>query len=465
MYTGLATRKNGLKSIPSPQARWTGDFNFLFAGDPQIGSSGNAGNDAVNWDKTLDYATQWFPQSSFVLSAGDQVEHHSSDIEYEDFLSASALTSLPLAANIGNHDVGSLFYDNRFNMPNVSEDYGTADSETNSGGDYWFIYNDVLFLSLNSNNLSTASHQAFIDSVLREHGQGVTWKVVTFHHSIYSAATHNSDDDILQRREELPRLFSQYDIDVVLMGHDHAYTRSKMMNGTNVAADQDLTDPASGDVLYLTANSASGSKYYALQNSGNFLYSEVSRQDSRPSISNIEVTDNTFTISTYFTDTDDQALMDTVTLTKNQAGDKEAPTILLPVEDIVAQGSEFDPMAGVDVIDNQDDGLEASMQVEGSVDTSTQGVYPLTYTVSDKAGNQTTVVRTVTVSVSEIIQEVQSDTTSEVADGVELRKMTFEDTDGSRQVANVIDVDLANSNAEIIVGTQTTRFPRRMKTE
>ena len=438
----------------------SGDFNFLFAGDPQIGSSGNVGNDGKNWEQTLDYAVEWFPESSFLLSAGDQVEHHSNDGEYESFLAPDVLTSLPLATNIGNHDVGSKFYEYRFNMPNVSEDYGLSGNDSNSGGDYWFIYNNTLFISLNSNNLSTASHEAFIDSVLREHGQGVDWKVVTFHHSVYSAASHNQDSDILQRREELPRIFSQYDIDVVLMGHDHAYTRSKMMNGTDVAADQDHTDPAAGDVLYITANSASGSKYYALQNGGNFIYSEVSRQDSRPTIANIEVTDNTFTISTYFTDDASETLMDTVTLTKNQDGDHEAPTILVPVDDIVTQGTEFDPMDGVDVIDNVDDGLESSMKVEGTVDTETQGVYTLTYTVSDKAGNTATAVRVVTVSVSTIIDDLQEDTVTEIVDGVELRKMVFEDTDGSRQVANVIDVDMENSGAEIIVGTKDDKLPQ-----
>ena len=152
--------------------------------------------------------------------------------------------------------------------------------------------------------------------------------------------------------------------------------------------------------------------------------------------------------------------MDTVTLTKNQDGDHEAPTILVPVDDIVTQGTEFDPMDGVDVIDNVDDGLESSMKVEGTVDTETQGVYTLTYTVSDKAGNTATAVRVVTVSVSTIIDDLQEDTVTEIVDGVELRKMVFEDTDGSRQVANVIDVDMENSGAEIIVGTKDDKLPQ-----
>ena len=37
--------------------------------------------------------------------------------------------------------------------------------------------------------------------------------------------------------------------------------------------------------------------------------------------------------------------------------------------------------------DNIDDGVSASIQVSGSVDTSTPGNFPLTYTVSDAADN------------------------------------------------------------------------------
>ena len=57
-------------------------------------------------------------------------------------------------------------------------------------------------------------------------------ETVVFHHSIFSTASHVDDGDIITRRNELPQVFKDLDIDVVLMGHDHVYTRTYMMDGT-----------------------------------------------------------------------------------------------------------------------------------------------------------------------------------------------------------------------------------------
>ena len=68
-----------------------------------------------------------------------------------------------------------------------------------------------------------------------------------FHHSIYSSADHSDDLDILERRTALTPIFDNYDIDVVLMGHDHCYTRSFIMkNGaatTDAAQGSSVTNP------------------------------------------------------------------------------------------------------------------------------------------------------------------------------------------------------------------------------
>ncbi len=51
---------------------------------------------------------------------------------------------------------------------------------------------------------------------------------------------------------------------------------------------------------------------------------------------------------------------------------------------------------GVDVSDNCDD-VSSRVEMTGSVDTNTIGTYTLTYTVTDLSGNQSSVVRTVTI--------------------------------------------------------------------
>lgn len=276
-----------------------GDFSFLLVGDPQIGASGNATNDAANWDTTLTTAINAFPDSAFLLSAGDQVNTASSETEYEGYLEHDVLKSLPTATVIGNHDSGSSSYSQHYNNPNVSS-YGT----TTAGSDYWFVYNNVLVMSLNSNATSTdsiAEHKAFMKEAI-EANPDVEWKVVTFHHSIYSAASHAVQNDILTRRSNYVPVFTELDIDVVLMGHDHVYVRSYMMDGfTPVVTDEvesSVTNP-DDEILYVTVNSASGSKYYNI--TADYEYSAVQNQERTPNFSNVEVTDNSFKITTYRT--------------------------------------------------------------------------------------------------------------------------------------------------------------------
>ena len=55
------------------------------------------------------------------------------------------------------------------------------------------------------------------------------WKIVYFHHALYSSAgTHGSQ---LKLRAALEPLFIQYTVSLVLNGHDHTYERIKVQNG------------------------------------------------------------------------------------------------------------------------------------------------------------------------------------------------------------------------------------------
>ncbi len=66
--------------------------------------------------------------------------------------------------------------------------------------------------------------------------------------------------------------------------------------------------------------------------------------------------------------------------------------------------SSFDPMEGVTATDIEDgDFTSDQIKVTGSVDTSTPGTYELTYSVTDRSGNTTTVTRTITVTEPPVI--------------------------------------------------------------
>ncbi|KAB7791075.1 immunoglobulin-like domain-containing protein [Bifidobacterium leontopitheci] len=77
--------------------------------------------------------------------------------------------------------------------------------------------------------------------------------------------------------------------------------------------------------------------------------------------------------------------------------DTTAP-VFKGVEDVTLDyGADFDPLAGVTATDDVDGDVTAGIKVEGTVDTKKAGDYTITYTVSDKAGNEAKATRKVTV--------------------------------------------------------------------
>lgn len=310
--------KNG-EAISEVYSFSTGDFNgefsFALVGDPQIGA-GSTPSDIEGWNQTLDVITSKI-NPDFMVSAGDQVNTASNEDQYAGYLNG-ALSSLASAATIGNHDSGSAAYGEHFSLPNESADKGI----TNAGSDYWFVYNNTLFMDINSNNRSTAEHKAFLEEAIAANPD-VTWKTVIFHHSIYSTASHVNDSDIITRREELPQVFADLDIDVVLMGHDHVYTRTYMMNGftpdTSQGVQSSVTDPTG--ILYLTVNSASGSKYYDVK-APNAEYAAKQDQSYRRTVTDVTVNETSYTMTTYYAD--DMSLLDTFTIYKTPETDKSA---------------------------------------------------------------------------------------------------------------------------------------------
>lgn len=79
--------------------------------------------------------------------------------------------------------------------------------------------------------------------------------------------------------------------------------------------------------------------------------------------------------------------------------DRTAPEIRFTEGDriIVAQGGILNPLADVQAFDNRDGDLTSRIQVQHEIDTSVPGEYTIIYQVSDTAGNETSVVRTVQV--------------------------------------------------------------------
>lgn len=302
-----------------------GDFTFVLAGDPQIGA-GKFYADRDKWEKALGTIKKQVPQMSFLYSLGDQVNEYTSksELEYSGYIERENAKGITFATLIGNHDSQANSYSQHFALPNLQ-----AEGKTEAGSNYYFVYNNTLFIQLNSNNMNTAEHKATIEKAIEmTKNQNIKWKVVGFHHAIYSAATHANDDDIIKRRTEYPALMKQYGIDLIVSGHDHVYTRSRMMNGgVAIESERNFTDKSKeeGKVpskyvnpkgqLYLTANSASGSKHYDLVEFKDYM--AVRDQHYKPNFTEVKVTDKSIVATTY--ETDSLKVVDQVEIEKSTA--------------------------------------------------------------------------------------------------------------------------------------------------
>ncbi len=413
-------------------------YSFIAAGDPQIGSSESV-SDGEGWSTTLDLASSWWGDSiDFLVSVGDQVNASRSayaEDEYDAYFSAELLASIPSSVVAGNHEIYTYStYSAHFTAPSTVDTTTASSIAGDESGDYWYAYEGTLFLCLNSNVYdSTAVHYNFIEDAIAEYtaiyGESPTWQIVTFHHSIYSSASHYADSDILTRQSTWADMFSDLDIDVVLMGHDHVYTRSVMMQGTNPTEYADnstediadyVIDPEDGEVLYVTLNSASGSKYYSIQNY-DLDYVAVKDQTNTPTITKVDVTDSELKITTYYT-SDGSTLEDVVdefsiirstttdsaskpAVTEDTYSDIHAPELTVPADSTVYLGDTYDVTANVSAEDEnygyyETEGnldLTDSIVITGSVDTTVPGEYTVNYYVEDAAGNTTAKSVTVTV--------------------------------------------------------------------
>ena len=114
-----------------------GNYDFLFFGDPQIGSSGNTALDGAGWNDTLNVALTANPNAELLVSGGDQVETANTESQWDAFLAPEKLRQYPWAATIGNHDVGGKGYEQHLYTPNTDRSgalYSNGNPASNTSG-------------------------------------------------------------------------------------------------------------------------------------------------------------------------------------------------------------------------------------------------------------------------------------------------------------------------------------------
>jgi hypothetical protein len=229
-------------------------FSFLYLTDPQYFNESTAStfNTLITKAKELD--------SDIRLSvfSGDIVDR-AGDMSYWNYLfSRSNVKTMPFGAVPGNHE----YYDGAGVTFNATYFNGFMNNPKNGAegiknSSYFFKYNNVLFIGLDSEAASSSS--ALLAAEKEWFGKVIEsnfaqYIVVFMHRSFYGSIYADVSAAI---RSNWQPLFDKYGVDLALTGHDHVYCRTgSIYNGVT------STDPNNGTV-YLMGGS-SGQKFYGL---------------------------------------------------------------------------------------------------------------------------------------------------------------------------------------------------------
>jgi len=213
------------------------------------------------------------PETQFIISAGDNMsiggngytvddsnkEHYriKQELELDQLMATNLFRRVPFISATGNHETmdigkphgGVTRY--HYNVPNeIYNENGALGAyvNTNHFGNWWFRNGDVLIIGIMLHkgiktgayvNVTPEANKEYIQAAL-DANQDAKWKIVVNHVPAYSSIIHTGEEHTtrnLYAELDLDNL----DIDAVISGHQHAYSRSKQLL-TNVYDDTEYSE-------------------------------------------------------------------------------------------------------------------------------------------------------------------------------------------------------------------------------
>lgn len=252
-------------------------------------------------------------RSDFALHTGDVVQHAQYEYEWREMLDGNYETvmSMPIMAISGNHETtyANTTYQtyNHFNN-NIPEQSSTA-----NGYYYSFVYNDVKFIMLNTNDLvgNKIKDEQYNWLISELQSNTCRWTVVAMHNPMYSVGKYGSNEEknaiALALREQLGDVFYEYGVDFVLQGHDHTISRTYPI-GKDGAANPETTVEENGvsyivdpDGVIYAMNGPAGTQQRVPEESYEDVYA-YAETSNKASWADITVADDTLTVTVKWID-------------------------------------------------------------------------------------------------------------------------------------------------------------------
>jgi predicted phosphodiesterase len=274
------------------------DFNFAAVGDWGCTS---------DTDDTVDNIRDKNPE--LVLGLGDYSYRDSASCWLEKIQPIDSITKI----NIGNEDLGPDLLDEYINHFGLTQLYYSYDYQNvhiltmMMESDY---FNDSAQYDFVVNDLQTASQNPNID-----------WIIVNMHEWVYRASNYNPHNDDLA--EVYHPLFDQYDVDLVLSGHDHKYHRTypikfNPMNHTSpTITDNNSSNYIDPEGQIYAVVGTGGVNLAPVKGSSPFV---VKHQDEFFGQLDIRFTNNGSKLDGRFYKNNDNEIFDRFSITKNVGG-------------------------------------------------------------------------------------------------------------------------------------------------
>lgn len=222
-------------------------YSFMFLADPQENAETGYMTYAYSVTSVLDFAQK---DIQLVMFPGDLVNNHNIRSQWNMFFRYSSVFSfnLPIASAIGNHEapdingsyLNSVEFDGYMNLPNNGPVYGTFDelagdariSTFDKGKTYSFDYGFAHIVVIDSEiycdgTLSClnydVSNATLLNNWIRNdlNNSDKEWKIVLLHRGPYGASY-----DTENVRSSLVPILEECEVDLVLTGHEHQYSRA-----------------------------------------------------------------------------------------------------------------------------------------------------------------------------------------------------------------------------------------------
>jgi hypothetical protein len=242
-------------------------IRFIYLADTQVSNATNA----KALGATLDEVAKMDPD--FVYLAGDITDTATSESQWEQMFynngsfstgGETMFRNYLISAIQGNHDNNT--FNRHINAPTL-----------NSGGVgnpvvYSYDYGPLTFIGLNletarSNATARAEQEKYLRAAVADAKARGQWTAVGFHKSLVTGASHIVDSDVVEARTFWIPKFAELDVDMVLQGHDHVYSRGFVdaagrRADRTVNGDGSINKPANAP-LYMVGGHAGGLKWYS----------------------------------------------------------------------------------------------------------------------------------------------------------------------------------------------------------